>query len=256
MARGAGNAPDPLLIVEGPTDVAAAVTLGFGAVGRPSVNGGKDELLSLLADFPADREILIVGEMDPKADGSWPGRDGAVKLAGVLASGLGRPVSWCLPPEGEGSAGLARQKQGRKGHGQTAGAVSGRRGNARGAWVAAGRTGAAGQRRSNEQQQGLQLIDSQTFATTDYKQEWLVKGVLVAGQPAVVGGPKKTLKTSLLIDLAVSLGTGSQVSGRVRRGAEEGGRDFRRERSGTLRETYLRVREARLGPCDTELFAG
>jgi hypothetical protein len=37
------------------------------------------------------------------------------------------------------------------------------------------------------------------------KLKWLVECVMVAGQPMVTGGPSKFLKTSLAIELAVSI---------------------------------------------------
>ena len=55
----------------------------------------------------------------------------------------------------------------------------------------------------------LKLMDSQTFASTNFRQHYLVKSVLVEGQPCIIGGPKKCLKTGTLVDLAVSLGTGT-----------------------------------------------
>ncbi|MGC1276551.1 MAG: bifunctional DNA primase/polymerase [Planctomycetaceae bacterium] len=49
-------------------------------------------------------------------------------------------------------------------------------------------------------------ISSRELAGGDYTLDYLVEGVLVRGQPTVIAGPKKTLKTNISIDLALALG--------------------------------------------------
>ncbi len=76
------EAPDlggRLLVCEGPTDTAAALDLGFDAVGRPSCLGGVKLLVELVQRMkPAD--VVIVG------DGDAPGQRGAESLASVLTA--------------------------------------------------------------------------------------------------------------------------------------------------------------------------
>lgn len=66
-----------LLICEGPTDTAAALSLGFHAVGRPSASGGTGYLCDMIA-VGRRREIAVV------ADADGPGRYGAHRLADQL----------------------------------------------------------------------------------------------------------------------------------------------------------------------------
>jgi replicative DNA helicase len=87
---------------------------------------------------------------------------------------------------------------------------------------------------------------SAEFLRGDYRLAWLVNGLLVQGQPAVLGGPKKSLKTCLLVDLAYSLATASPFLGRFavprrwRVGVMSG-----ESGEATLKETALRIGKAK-----------
>ena len=86
---------DPVVVVEGQTDTAAAIEAGCNAVGRPSNRGGGE----LLAELLKDRTVIVYGENDQKDNGAWPGRDGAEAIAEQL-----RPVCKSVrieyPPKG------------------------------------------------------------------------------------------------------------------------------------------------------------
>jgi hypothetical protein len=47
------------------------------------------------------------------------------------------------------------------------------------------------------------------FAAAEFPLDWLVEGLLVRGQPCIAAGPSKAMKTSLITDLAVSIGLGT-----------------------------------------------
>lgn len=79
-----------------------------------------------------------------------------------------------------------------------------------------------------------------------FDRQWLVDHLILAGQPLIVAGAKKTLKTSLLIDLALSLATSKPFLGtfpvaasrRVGLMTGESGLE-------TIRETIVRIASAK-----------
>ena len=97
LAEDPPEASGPVLLVEGPSDLAAVVAMGCRGIGRPSNRGGADYLAELLGP---EADVLVVGDRDPKPDGKAPGLEGARDTAEKLAAAWGRPVRWALVPEG------------------------------------------------------------------------------------------------------------------------------------------------------------
>jgi replicative DNA helicase len=58
------------------------------------------------------------------------------------------------------------------------------------------------------------FMNSEDFSRATFPSDWLIEGILMNGQPGVVGGPQKTLKTSVAVDVAISLGAGKPFLGR------------------------------------------
>lgn len=83
--------PKRLWIVEGPTDCAAMLSLGFHAVGCPSAGGGSDLLLELC-------RRVMPGEIVIVADRDQAGFRGAEKLADALL--IIAPIRIVSPPIG------------------------------------------------------------------------------------------------------------------------------------------------------------
>lgn len=76
-------------VCEGPTDTAAALSIGLFAVGRPSCSGAVNHLQTALGRWCA-REVVIIGDNDEakaRPDGTWwyPGQEGAQRLQQQLS---------------------------------------------------------------------------------------------------------------------------------------------------------------------------
>lgn len=78
-----------LYVAEGPTDVAALLTLGLNAIGRPNCRGA----VELCRELCRGRVVVIV------ADADKPGREGAQTLAAELAT-VAESVRVVEPPSG------------------------------------------------------------------------------------------------------------------------------------------------------------
>ncbi len=103
---------DTLCVTEGPSDVAAALSHGMWAIGRPSNSGGAEAVSGLLKRHPA-RHVIVVGENDRKPDRPgtrlwcpsncegcpwcWPGKYGAEYTIKRLAK-LGCKATLLMPP--------------------------------------------------------------------------------------------------------------------------------------------------------------
>lgn len=72
-----GNAQEMVVVCEGPTDTAAALTLGYFAIGRPSCSGGGGDVRTAVKRLCVRRAVLV-------ADNDGPGMNGAVMLADQL----------------------------------------------------------------------------------------------------------------------------------------------------------------------------
>ncbi len=80
-----------LVICEGPTDTAALLDLGLPVVGRPSCNGGVEQLVDLARGWHPDAVAII-------ADADAPGQHGARYLASCLVGHVTDGVRVVTPP--------------------------------------------------------------------------------------------------------------------------------------------------------------
>lgn len=78
---------DIVLVPEGPTDTAAALTLGFYALGRPSCNTGGREIAATVRRLGIRRVVMV-------ADNDAPGLQGAARVAAEI----GLPNVTFIPP--------------------------------------------------------------------------------------------------------------------------------------------------------------
>lgn len=89
------------------------------------------------------------------------------------------------------------------------------------------------------------LLDSRQLGRLRIRSSYLVSGLIVEGQPTVIAGRTKAMKTSVALDLAISLGSGTEFLGQFatkqRRVAVWSGESG----AAAIRDTANRIAEAR-----------
>ena len=96
------SADGHLLICEGASDTAAALTLGYEAIGLPSAGQGFDHVADLLRWHRHDR-VFIVADLESgnetlRGDVTWPGIETGIRLAERLMM-IVPDLRFCLPPD-------------------------------------------------------------------------------------------------------------------------------------------------------------
>lgn len=103
----------------------------------------------------------------------------------------------------------------------------------------------------------IEVVHAREFAAHDYHPSWLVRRVLVAGQPAICGGRSKAMKTSNMVDLAVSIGTGTPFLGHFDTARQTVALLSGESGAFTIQETAQRVANARsVSLADADVYFG
>jgi hypothetical protein len=198
--------PGPLLLPEGPTDVAALTAMGLPAVGRPSNRAGVDHLVELLRDFQPGRQIVVLGEWDPKDTGQWPGVEGARVTAAALTGKLGRAVTWALPPGGAKDVRAWLQQQGPDLADAEALAVLGRK-------LADGLKTNVEKAAEGDAPSFPPILLASQLTTADPARAWLWKTAVARQCITLLSALWKAGKTTVLAHLLRALGSGEDFFG-------------------------------------------
>jgi RecA-family ATPase len=98
---------------------------------------------------------------------------------------------------------------------------------------------------AGEDQQPFTRITAAELATGKFDLTYLIDGVLVKDQPAGLVAPKKSLKTNIGVDLAISLATGGRFLGYFRVAEPKQMAMFSGESGmATIQESALRINRA------------
>jgi hypothetical protein len=188
---GKGNVRSPAageewIIVEGVKDAAALQSLGYNAIGLHG-HGVQAEALPGFVAALAGVHLTFLPDADLPSEKGF--RPLAGKCHGVAAS---VKVAALPVPQKESGGADVRDVLREQGPDAVRKAIDGA--------VPVNKDG-----QPDVPPRFVKVYTSKEFLALDLKANFLVRDVLVEGQPCIIGGRSKTLKTSLAIDLVVSL---------------------------------------------------
>lgn len=99
--------------------------------------------------------------------------------------------------------------------------------------------------KADERPRFTHMLSWDEFMALDLRPTFIIKGVLVEGQPCVIGGLSKTLKTTIAVDLAVSIGSGTPFLGKFPTMQKRVGVWSGESGAATLKDAARRIAEAR-----------
>ncbi len=181
-----GTRPAPgekWLVVEGVKDAAALWAIGYQHTAGLPGSFLKAEFAPLFAGC----EVVIIPDRDNAGDA------GSVKSAAALAGHTTTTRLAILPAEHRDSDGEDVRDCLKKKNGES---------SVKHCIEHAKRVDSNGKLAKDIE---YRWISCEGLDTGDFRIEFLVDNVLVRGQPCVIGGPSKALKTSLVVDLGISL---------------------------------------------------
>lgn len=141
---------------------------------------------------------LLATEFNPRCTPQWSERELRHKVEDADRIPFGRPRGWLRDQDGWNRDARSGPRCGRV-HGYSA---------------ADPPTDRAGDESDEAAKSRYKFTDSADFRKANYTCEWFVDYFLARHHPAVVAGPSKGMKTSVLVDLAVSIATGTPFLGK------------------------------------------
>ena len=196
-----GKRPEPgqtWILVEGVKDAGALVALGHNAAGLPG-----NHLHPKFAEMFEGVDVVVL------PDGDKAGISGALDSAKALQGKAASVRIALLPVEIEESGGQdvrdVLKAYGDRGPDAIRNAID--------QAVAPEEMAKRFELKTSEPVQ-FQVFTLPELLAAQFETRYLVDGILIAGQPCILAGPKKSLKTSLLLDLGIGLAAGKYFLGR------------------------------------------